>query len=150
MLANDVCMNGRLLSTTDSYLGASTRFGGYSSLWPAGGFTASIDIYLDKNMSAGSGFDYSVSASNNTGGFLRDFIFHVAQDTSTGDLLIATSNNSNFYPAPQNLEDSVHYAVATSGWYTFQQKFYAIGDHLGVDYNIYDFIGKLIIQPNLR
>jgi hypothetical protein len=120
-----------------------TRFDGYRSTW-TGGFTASVDIYLDTAWSLGSGFDYSVAANGTDGNHRRDFIFHVALDSSTGKLLVAGDNNSSF-ATREDLENVAnHYTVTDSGWYKFEQKFYDSGGSLAVDLNLYDSSGNLL------
>ncbi|MBD3309440.1 hypothetical protein GF339_23805 [candidate division KSB3 bacterium] len=123
--------------------GPFTRFGGYHDTWPEGGFTASLDIYLDTGWAAGEGFDYSVAANGSDGNHQRDFIFHVTKDTSTGDLLVGGSNNSNFTPR-EDLENINHYVVSSSGWYTFQHVFYDNGGSLAVDLNLLDSSGTVL------
>lgn len=122
--------------------GPFTRFGGYSAVWP-GGWTASVAIYLDTAWQAGNGFDYSVAANGADGNHQRDFIFHVAKDTSTGELLVAGSNNTNFTPR-QDLETLNHFSVASSGWYTFEHVFYDQGGQLAVDLNLRNHLGALL------
>ena len=124
--------------------GGFTRFDGYRNSWP-GGYTASVDVYLDTNMAAGEGFDYSVAATNSsTTSHLRDFIFHVAKDISTGQLLVGGSNNTNFDPR-QDLDTLNHYAVTASGWYTLEHVFRDAGDGtLAVDLNLRDALGTLL------
>src|ERR1019366_3229555 len=54
--------------------GAFTRFGGYESTFPAGGYTTSVDVYL--NVEAGNPndtrFDWSSAINQADGSFLRD------------------------------------------------------------------------------
>lgn len=119
-----------------------TRFDGYRSDW-TGTWTASVDVYLDTSWAAGSGFDYAVASSNSSGGHLRDYIFHVTKDTSTGDLLVSGSNNTNFAPR-EDLETLNHYAVSTSGWYTLQHVFYDLGGQLAVDLNLLSSVGSVL------
>ncbi len=119
-----------------SYSGALTRFDGYRSVWP-GSFTASVDVYLDINWADGSGFDYSVAANGSDGIHQRDYIFHVTKDSSTGDLFVAGSNNTNF-AVRQDLETINHYTVEKSGWYTLQHVFYDNAGSLAVDLNLLD------------
>ncbi len=115
-----------IFEQTDS--GPFTRFDGYRSVDSDQGFTTQVSIYLDPGAwSAGEGFDYSVAANNQSGAHLRDFIFHVTQDTSTGQLLVGASNNSNFDPV-ENLESGNHAVITTAGWYTFEHTFYNAGD----------------------
>ena len=122
--------------------GPFTNFGGYNSVWP-GGFTASTDIFLDTGWAAGEGFDYSAAITDQVGNHLRDFIFHVTQDTSTGDLLVAGSNNTNFDPR-EDLETINHFEIVTSDWYTFEHFFFDDGGVLAVDLNLYDSSGVLL------
>ncbi|MGD2118817.1 MAG: PEP-CTERM sorting domain-containing protein [Chromatiales bacterium] len=127
--------------------GPYTWFDDYANrggAFPSGGYTASIDIYLDTSWATGSGFDYSVAAYQSTvQDHLRDFIFHVTQDTSTGSLLVAGSNNTNFDPI-ENLESGNHYVVGASGWYTFQHVFYDNAGSLAVDMNLLDDLGNIL------
>ena len=120
-----------------------TRFDGYRDTW-TGTYKASVDIYLDTNWDLGEGFDYSVASSGSDGGHQRDFIFHVTKDTSTGDLLVGGSNNTNFDPR-EDLESINHYEVTSSDWYTFEHVFQEAGDGtLEVDLNLYDSAGTLL------
>ncbi len=119
-----------------------TRFDGYRSTWPVGGFSASADIYLDPNWAVGSGFDYSVAANGADGAHRRDFIFHVGE-VAAGTLLIGADNNTNF-ATRMDLASINNYAVTSAGWYTFQQKFYDKGGSLAVDLNLYDALGNLL------
>jgi hypothetical protein len=123
-------------------VGPFTDFGGYSSVWP-GGFTASAEIYLDLAWAAGSGFDYSVAVNDKTGNHVRDFIFHATQDTTTGDLLVAGSNNTNFAPR-EDLENINHVVISSSDWYTFEHRFYNDAGVLAVDLNLYNSGGLLL------
>lgn len=117
--------------------GAFTRFDGYRDTW-TGTYFASIDVYLDTTWALGSGFDYSVASNGSDGLHQRDFIFHVARDTSTGSLLVGGSNNSNF-ATRQDLDTlSNFFIVPSSGWYTFQHRFYNNGGQLAVDLNLID------------
>lgn len=129
--------------TEQNGAGPFTRFGGYSSTWPAGGWSASTAVYLDTSWAAGSGFEYSVAANGSDGAHQRDFIFHVAMDISTGSLLVGGSNNTNFSPR-QDLETINHYSVAASGWYIFEHVFYDAGGQLAVDLNLRNDMGSLL------
>jgi hypothetical protein len=129
--------------------GPLTKWGGYNSKWPAGGYTTQLDIYLDTAYATanpdtyggqmacllppgnagdpackGTRFDYS-SAINNTGGtHLRDFGFNVstglANDDCTGFTVLGTTNVDRIGANP-NLPG--HQCVETSGWYTFKHTF---------------------------
>lgn len=122
--------------------GPFTRFGAYDANWN-GGFVASAAIYLDTSWALGQGLEWDVAACDSLGGFLRDFIFHITRDTSTGLLLVGASNNSNFAPR-EDLESINHYSVTSSGWYQLQQVFYDNGGLLAVDMNLRDASGNVL------
>ncbi|MBK9129415.1 MAG: HYR domain-containing protein [Phycisphaerales bacterium] len=141
---------GPLPAPPNNFTGAFTRLGGYSSSW-GGGFKTSVDVYIDLTDPAVAaktyGFDLSTAASNQSGGHLRDFIFHAAADDSAypGEVLIAASNNSNF--AKRNDLDTLpnFYRVQTTGWYTFEWIFRDNGSGaLAVDCNLRDAGGALL------
>lgn len=117
--------------TNGGVSGPFSRFAGYADEWP-GTWMAEIDVYLDPAWPAGTGFDYSVAASGSDGNHQRDYIFHVTSDTSTGDLLVAGSNNTNFAPR-EDLENINHFVVDTAGWYTLRHVFYDLTGALAVD-----------------
>jgi hypothetical protein len=122
-----------------------TRFGGYSSSF-GGGFTTSLDIYLDpSSWSSGQGFDYTVAASRQDGTHLRDFIFHVG--IVDGSLLVNASNNSDlsFNAFKLNTENGGdNFTVTTAGWYTFEHVFYDDGGTLAVDLRLLDSGGNVL------
>jgi hypothetical protein len=119
-----------------------TRFDGYVDTWP-GTWSAELDVYLDPTWGTSQGFDYSVAATGSDGAHQRDFIFHVNNDASTGKLLVAGSNNTNFAPR-EDLENINHYEVTAAGWYTLQHMFYDDGGALAVDLNILDSGGNIL------
>jgi len=132
------------LRISDASGGAFTRFDGYRS-GESEGLTTKIDIYLDTGMATGEGFDYSVAANSQSGGHLRDFIFHVAKDADTGTLLVGGSNNSSNSTAATGLEAGNHAEITSSGWYTFEHKFYENEDgNLEVAMNVYDAAGTWV------
>lgn len=121
--------------------GPFSRFDGYRYTWP-GSYAADIDVYLDPSWADGTGFDYTVASSKNDGSsHLRDFIFHVTKDSSTHELLVAGSNNTNFAPR-EDLESINHYSITSPGWYTLQHVFRDQGGSLAVDLNLLDSDGN--------
>lgn len=129
--------------TQSDETGPFSRFDNYRDSW-SGPWTAEVAVYLDPAlMDPGEGFDYSVAATHDGGGHLRDFIFHVTKDTSTGDLLIGGSNNTNFDPR-EDLENHNHYRVTEAGWYTLQHAFYDDGGVLAADLNLLDVDNNLL------
>ena len=130
--------------TAGDETGPFSRFDDYKTEF-LDGFTASVNIYLDTSWSLGEGFDYSVSANGQDGAHQRDFIFHVTKDTSTGELLVGASNNTNFDPR-EDLETINHGTITTSGWYTFEHSFEDAGDGtLAVVMTIYDSAGNVVL-----
>lgn len=122
--------------------GPFSRFDQYRDTW-TGEYVANVDVYLDPSWSVGSGFDYSVASSGSDGNHQRDFIFHVAKDTSTGELLVGGSNNSNFN-VREDLETINHYTVTSAGWYTLQHVFRDNAGVLAVDLNLVDADGNVL------
>ena len=129
--------------------GPLTKWGGYNSTWPAGGYTTQLDIYLDTayatanpdtyggNMACllppgdatdptckGTRFDYSSAINNTSGAHLRDFGFNVstglAGDDCSGFTVLGTTNVDRIGANP-NLPG--HQCIETSGWYTFKHTF---------------------------
>jgi len=136
------------LDMDGKYYGPFSRFDGYRDTW-SGTWYAEIDVYLDPaSLNLGEGFDYSVAATGSDGAHQRDYIFHVTKDTSTGKLLVAGSNNTNFAPREDLDTLANYYEITSAGWYTFQHKFYDAGGYLEVDLNLLDSIGNTLFTEN--
>lgn len=106
------------------YSGPFTNWGGYSSIFPTGGYKTRVDIYLDVTWASthfDRRFDWSSAVNNTTGQHRRDFVFNVG--TEPTGFVISGGNNANrcnSFPAnPGQLP--VH--VVASGWYTFEHDF---------------------------
>lgn len=117
--------------------GSFTRYGGYSGTFPDGGYTTSIDIYLDMSKSTGGDIraDWSSAISNPSGGHRRDFIFSLGTNpASAGEFCVSASNNSPGWPCNPG---RTPLAINSSGWYTFQHTFYDGGTgSLAVDMSV--------------
>jgi len=118
----DTCVNGGGIQPI--YYGPYTNWGGYSSIFPTGGYTTRVDIYLDTAWASthfDRRFDWSSAINTPTGGFRRDFVFNVGT-TPTG-FVVSGGNNANRCGA--NPADPGHspVPVLTSGWYTFEHIF---------------------------
>jgi len=134
-------------STTDDF----TKFGGYETTFPAGGYTTSVDVYL--NVEAGNAndtrFDWSSAIGMPDSTFRRDFVFNAGfyNDTdATGSgprFVINASNNATRSGAfPKN---SGSFSIITTGWYTFEHHFYKIaGGVLAVDLRITALDGTVL------
>ncbi|MGN6134192.1 MAG: hypothetical protein ACTHOU_06795 [Aureliella sp.] len=111
-----------------------TKWGGYSSVFPAGGYTTSIDIYLDVNagLANDTRFDFSSAINTPAGNHRRDFVFNAGfydGNDSTGPganskrFVVSASNSAgreNSYPKNPG-RDPI--AIDESGWYTFEHAF---------------------------
>jgi parallel beta-helix repeat protein len=108
--------------------GNFTRLGGFSSVFPANGFTTSTSIYL--NMTGGyandTRFDWSAAISNTLGAHRRDFVFNCGFYNDAGPygsgarFVCSASNNSSGWPRnPSNAPVT----VTTTGWYTMRHIF---------------------------
>lgn len=118
----DTCSSGS--GDHPIYYGPFTRWGGYSSTFPSGGYRTDLDIYLDVSWAASNldkRFDWSSAVSDPSGNFRRDFVFNVGTDPL--GFVITGGNNSTRCGADP--ADPGHFPVeiSQSGWYTFQQSF---------------------------
>jgi hypothetical protein len=110
------------------YYGPYTNWGGYSSIFPPGGYQTGVDIYLDVGWAAthpDRRFDWSSAINDPSGHFRRDFVFNVGTEPVgfPPGFFIAGGNNSTrcgAYP-----EDPGHQPIEImqSGWYTFKHTF---------------------------
>jgi hypothetical protein len=133
--------------------GAFTRWGGYSKTFPIGGYTTSVDIYLDITAPYGSAtsttafpndtrFDWTSAISTPACGHRRDFAFNAGFYTDTDAtgsgprFVISASNNTGRSGAnPKNAGRSP-YTITAEGWYTFEHRFRDQGGVLAVDLTI--------------
>ncbi len=71
----------------------------------------------------------------------------MTQDTSTGDLLIGASNNSNFAPR-EDLETLANFsAITAAGWYTFEHTFAeSVGGFLEVTMRVLDTSDTVVFE----
>ncbi len=120
-----------------------SRFDMYRDTW-TGNYAARTAIYLDPSWALGEGFDYAVASNGSDNNHQRDFIFHVTKDTSTGDLIVAGSNNTNFAPREDLDTLANNYVVPAAGWYTFEHAFRNDAGVLAVDLKLYDASGSLL------
>jgi hypothetical protein len=125
-----------------------TRWGGYSSIFPSGGYSTLLDIYLDVNGGSANDtrFDFTSAINTPTGVHRRDFAFNAGfyndatgPGTGLNRFVISASNNTgraNSYPKNAG-RDPI--SITQSGWYTFKHTFYDNGSGvLAVDLIILD------------
>ncbi|MEQ8786475.1 MAG: right-handed parallel beta-helix repeat-containing protein [Pirellulaceae bacterium] len=141
---------GPTATPTTGNSSAFTRWGGYTTPFPAGGNTTSIGIYLDMDVAAANDtrFDFSSAINDATGSHRRDFIFNggfYTDSDATGSgprFVISASNNSVGWPKNPGRSPV---AIAASGWYTFQHRFYDSGGGvLAVDMSVEDSSGSTV------
>jgi len=153
--------SGGFHATTAAGAGDFTRWGGYN--FGAGNavatvfqeYTTSLAIYLDVAgpWANDTRFDFS-SAINNAGGtFMRDFIFNAGfyddadltgPGAGTDRFVISASNNSQPGSAFAKNPDKAPIAITSTGWYTFEHRFYDNSGVLAVDMSIYDASSTLV------
>jgi hypothetical protein len=111
--------------TAPIFYGPYTNWGGYSSIFPTGGYTTKLDIYLDAAWAQthpDTRFDWSSAINTTTGSHRRDFVFNVGTDPL--GFVITGGNNATrcgANPADPGHSPVVH--VTVSGWYTFEHTF---------------------------
>ena len=131
--------------------GDFTRFGGYESTFPAGGYTTSVDVYL--NVDAGNAndtrFDWSSAINDPAGNHRRDFVFNAGfynDSDATGSVprfVINAGNNATRSGAfPKN---SGSFSITTTGWYTFEHHFRNAGFILHHEYEL--FVHSVNLTP---
>jgi hypothetical protein len=129
---------------------AFTQFGGYEATFPGGGYTTSVDVYL--NVGAGDAndtrFDWSSAINNPAGNHRRDFVFNAGfyDDTdATGSgprFVISASNNATRGSAFPKNPARDPFSITETGWYTLEHRFYNAGlGVLAVELRITDLSG---------
>jgi hypothetical protein len=119
--------------------GAFTRWGGYSKTFPPGGYTTSLDIYLDISppyMNDGltpypndTRFDWTSAISTPNCAHRRDFVFNAGFYTDTDTtgsgprFVISASNNAGRSGAFPKNPGRMPYTISVEGWYTFEHRF---------------------------
>lgn len=143
-----------------------TRWSGYSRTFPPGGYTTTIDIYLDiaPPYMTGSAtpypndtrFDFSSAINNTNCGHRRDFVFNGGfytdtDATGTGPRFVFTaSNNAGRGGANPKNPGRMPYTINVEGWYTFEHRFRDNGAGvLAVDLTIKNAAGLPLVTWTL-
>jgi hypothetical protein len=139
--------------------GAFTRWGGYGKTLPPGGYTTTVDIYLDISSPYGSltsltpypndtRFDWSSAVSTPACAHRRDFVFNAGFYTDTdatgtgARFVISASNNATRSGAFPKNPGRMPYTIYAEGWYTFEHRFRDNGSGvLAVDLTIKNALG---------
>jgi hypothetical protein len=110
--------------TAPIYYGPYTNWGGYSAIFPPGGYSTGVDIYLDVPYALShpdTRFDWSSAINDTTGNFRRDFVFNVGTDLA--GFVISGSNNATRCGADPANPGNTPVHIIQSGWYTFKHTF---------------------------
>lgn len=115
-----------------------TRWGGYSSEFPALGYDTTVDVYLDMALADGEvdkRFDFSSAINNSDGNHRRDFIIHLGTNPGLSQQwLVSASNNSSGWPGNPDRNPA---NITETGWYTLEHSFRDVGGQLKVSISIY-------------
>jgi hypothetical protein len=120
----DTCASGG--GPQPIYRGPYTNFGGYSSIFPTGGYRTGVDVYLDVSWAQDPThfdrrFDWSSAISTPTGAHRRDFVFNAGTDP-LGFVISAGFNGDRCGSFPAN-PGNLPTHITSSGWYTFEHSF---------------------------
>jgi hypothetical protein len=132
--------------TAPIFYGPYTKWGGYSSIFPPGGYKTSVDIYLDVPFAQAhldTRFDWSSAINMPNGQFRRDFVFNAGTDPA-GFVISAGNNATRCGANPADL-GHVPVHISISGWYTFEHYFTGVaGGPLVVVFTIKDSLGGIV------
>ena len=118
----DTCASGG--GPQPVHYGPYTNWGGYSSIFPPGGYQTRVDIYLDVTWAqthVDRRFDWSSAVNNTSGQHRRDFAFNAGTEP-TGFVISASNNGTRCGAFPAN-PGRLPIHVTVSGWYTFEHSF---------------------------
>jgi hypothetical protein len=110
------------------YYGPYTNWGGYSSIFPPGGYQTGVDIYLDVPYAMShpdTRFDWSSAINDPSGNHRRDFVFNVGTD-ALGFVMTAGNNATRCGANPADPGHSPVVHITESGWYTFEHTFMGV------------------------
>ena len=143
-----------------------TFWGGDSKTFPPGGYTTSVDIYLDISPPYMNGtltgyandtrFDWSSAIGTPQCDHRRDFVFNAGFYTdvdATGAgprFVISASNNATRSGANPKNPGRMPYTITVEGWYTFEHRFRDNGAGvLAVDLSIKNAAGVTLMTWTL-
>jgi len=136
-----------------------TFWGGASQTFPAGGYTTSVDIYLDISppympsalappYANDTRFDWTSAIGTPQCSHRRDFVFNAGfysdtDTTGTGPrFVISASNNAGRGSSFPKNPGRMPYTITVEGWYTFEHRFRDNGGGvLAVDLTIKNALG---------
>ena len=139
----DSCTYGG--GTAPIYYGPFTRWGGYESAFPTGGYSTGVDIYLDVPYAIAhpdTRFDWSSAINDPSGTFRRDFVFNASSD-ATGFVIDGGNNSTRCGANPAGSASAIH--VTSSGWYTFKDTFTDVSGVLSVQMDLIQLPGNTVM-----
>jgi hypothetical protein len=133
----DGSFHGEVTTSAATGSGAFTNFGGYSTVWPAGGFTQSLDIYIDPAAgSVGDRWFLDNAIQQDTGGWLEAGGVG-AEKTAAGVWSLAADYDGAGYPGGG-------IQITSAGWYTIESEWVEVGLEVQRMTRIYDNVGALL------
>lgn len=126
----------------DEDLTAMSTLGGYSNVWPEGGFTTELDIYLDTEFpDPGTHFSYDVGVRSTSCSLQNEFMMNggTGSGENAGKYCVSGADGGAA-TNPCTYDD--HYEVTTSGWYRFRHEFRNNGGTLQVTMKLLDTNNK--------
>jgi hypothetical protein len=145
--SSDGSYHAEVTTSTVGSSGASTAFGGYSSVWPTGGFTQSLDIYIDPLQgNVGDGWFLDNALYSNTGTWLEAGGVG-ARKTAVGVWSLVADEDGASYPVSTNPATDLDITVA--GWYTIESTWVEEAGEVARWTYIYDDVGTLLYSDTL-
>src|SRR5688572_22341734 len=142
-----------------------TFWGGASQTFPPGGYTTSVDIYLDISAPYMTGslvpyandtrFDWTSAIGTPDCNHRRDFVFNAGFYTDTDAtgagprFVISASNNAGRGSSFPKNPGRTPYTISVEGWYTFEHRFRDNGGVLAVDLTIKNALGVALMTWTL-
>jgi hypothetical protein len=135
-------VNGCTVPGNEDCSGPYTKFGStvHHMIFPAGGFSTSIKIYIDAAWAAahpGNVVDWDVALRDSSGNFLQDNAFNLCSTgAGGGGFYLSTSFGAGGCTSGPS-------ELTASGWYTFNLSFSSVG---GVVYDTYSVLDAAATQ----
>jgi len=127
--------------------GAATRYGGYSSVWPAGGFRQSLDIYIDPDQgNVGDGWFIDSALYDNSGAWLEAGGIG-ARKTAEGVWSLVADEDGAGYPL--DTDPSTDLDITSAGWFTIVSEWKEEAGQVARWTYVYDSGGNLLYSDTL-
>ncbi len=120
--------------------GSASNLGGYTCCFPDGGYTVSVDIYLDFSLADGSDkrFDLTNAVNGTDCNHFVDFVLSIGTHPGNpGEYVMSASQNCGGWPANPGRNPQV--ITSGTGWYTVTFAMTDESGDLAVDITVTDF-----------